>query len=140
MGTFSESLADLEQRLGGKISALVPWTQGPPLDLWKKLFPRAKNVVLCPPEPRPQLLQAACLAGALRAPGMILRKVPLYTWMAFWANVLMLVAIPPLTAALIMSLVIDHFGWLRVDTHPITLPRALGGALMVCGVVLIARF
>src|SRR5262249_2055923 len=24
--------------------------------------------VLCPPEPRPQLLQAACLAGALRTP------------------------------------------------------------------------
>src|SRR5439155_876342 len=68
VGTFPGNLADLEQRLGVKISALVPWTQGPPLDLWKKLFPRAKNVVVCPPEPRPQLLQAACLAGALRAP------------------------------------------------------------------------
>lgn len=44
------------------------------------------------------------------------------------------------TSALVMSLAIDHFGWLRVDPHPITLPRALGGVLMVCGVVLVARF
>jgi cytochrome c oxidase subunit 1 len=41
---------------------------------------------------------------ALRAPGMTLRRIPLYTWMASWANVLMLVAVPPLTAALIMVL------------------------------------
>lgn len=44
------------------------------------------------------------------------------------------------TAALIMSLVVDHFGWLRVDPHPITPLRALGGVLMVGGVVLIAAF
>ncbi|BBY20872.1 DMT family transporter [Mycobacterium stomatepiae] len=44
------------------------------------------------------------------------------------------------TSALIMSLVIDHFGWLRVDPHPITPSRALGGVLMVCGVVLVAKF
>src|SRR6266436_5897411 len=40
----------------------------------------------------------------LRCPGMTLRKVPLYTWMAFWANVQILFAIPPLTAALTMLL------------------------------------
>lgn len=40
----------------------------------------------------------------LRCPGMSLRKVPLYTWMATWANVQILFAIPPLTAALIMLL------------------------------------
>ncbi|ORB75229.1 DMT family transporter [Mycobacterium scrofulaceum] len=44
------------------------------------------------------------------------------------------------TSALIMSLVVDHFGWLRVDPHPITPLRALGGVLMVGGVVLIAAF
>jgi transporter family-2 protein len=44
------------------------------------------------------------------------------------------------TSALIMSLVLDHFGWLRLDPHPITAWRAVGGALMVCGVVLIAKF
>ena len=39
---------------------------------------------------------------ALRCPGMSLRKIPLYTWMAFWANVEILFAMPPLTAALVM--------------------------------------
>ena len=36
----------------------------------------------------------------LRCPGMTLRKIPLYTWMAFWSNVQILFALPPLTAAL----------------------------------------
>lgn len=40
----------------------------------------------------------------LRCPGMTLRKIPLYTWMTFWANAQILFAIPPLTAALIMLL------------------------------------
>jgi len=44
------------------------------------------------------------------------------------------------TSALIMSLVLDHFGWLRLDAHPITPGRALGGLLLVCGVVLVGRF
>jgi transporter family-2 protein len=44
------------------------------------------------------------------------------------------------TAALIMSLIVDHFGWLRVEPHPITAWRAVGGALLVCGVALIAKF
>ena len=39
---------------------------------------------------------------SLRCPGMTLRKIPLYTWMAFWANVQILFALPPLTAALVM--------------------------------------
>src|SRR6516165_4339389 len=38
----------------------------------------------------------------LRCPGMSLRKVPLYTWMAFWANVQIIFALPPLTASLVM--------------------------------------
>jgi cytochrome c oxidase subunit I len=41
---------------------------------------------------------------SLRCPGMSLRKIPLYTWMAFWANVQIVFAIPPLTAALVMLL------------------------------------
>ncbi|WP_421843688.1 DMT family transporter [Mycobacterium sp.] len=44
------------------------------------------------------------------------------------------------TAALLMSLAVDHFGWLRVDAHPITAWRALGGALLIGGVVLITKF
>ncbi|HTX93786.1 MAG TPA: DMT family transporter [Mycobacterium sp.] len=44
------------------------------------------------------------------------------------------------TSALIMSLLIDHFGWLRVASHPITPGRALGGVLLICGITLIAKF
>ncbi len=44
------------------------------------------------------------------------------------------------SAALLMSLIVDHFGWLRVDPHPITPGRAIGGVLLVCGVALIAKF
>ncbi len=44
------------------------------------------------------------------------------------------------TAALIMSLLIDHFGWLRMDHHPLNLWRGLGAVLMVGGVILISRF
>ncbi len=44
------------------------------------------------------------------------------------------------TAALITSLVVDHFGWFRMEQHPLTLWRALGGALLVGGVALIAKF
>jgi len=43
-------------------------------------------------------------------------------------------------AALIMSLAIDHFGWLRMDHHPLNTWRAIGGLLLVGGVALIARF
>src|SRR4051812_24446488 len=41
---------------------------------------------------------------ALRAPGMTLRKVPFYVWTWLWTAVLLLVAVPPLTAALVMVL------------------------------------
>src|SRR5262245_45765317 len=47
---------------------------------------------------------------ALRAPGMTLRKLPLYTWMAFWANVQIILAMPPFTAALVMLLFDRNFG------------------------------
>ncbi len=46
----------------------------------------------------------------MRCPGMTLRRVPLYTWMAFWANVQILFAMPPLTAALIMLLLDRNLG------------------------------
>jgi cytochrome c oxidase subunit I len=46
----------------------------------------------------------------LRCPGMTLRKLPLYTWMAFWTNVQILFALPPLTAALFMLLFDRNLG------------------------------
>jgi bacterial/archaeal transporter family-2 protein len=44
------------------------------------------------------------------------------------------------TAALIMSLVIDHFGLFRMAYHPLNIWRAVGGLLLVGGVILIAKF
>jgi bacterial/archaeal transporter family-2 protein len=44
------------------------------------------------------------------------------------------------TAALITSLVVDHFGCFRMQVHPISLWRVIGGLLMVVGVTLISRF
>jgi transporter family-2 protein len=44
------------------------------------------------------------------------------------------------TAALISSVVIDHFGWFRMDTHPANIWRILGVCLLISGVTLIAKF
>lgn len=44
------------------------------------------------------------------------------------------------TAALIASIAIDHFGWLNVEVHHANPMRLLGATLMVGGVVLIAKF
>jgi transporter family-2 protein len=44
------------------------------------------------------------------------------------------------TAALLMSLVIDHYGLLRVEQHPCSLLRVLGAILMMGGVTLISKF
>jgi bacterial/archaeal transporter family-2 protein len=44
------------------------------------------------------------------------------------------------SANLIMSVVIDQFGWLRIPTHPITPLRALGVAVLIAGVALITLF
>jgi cytochrome c oxidase subunit 1 len=46
----------------------------------------------------------------LRAPGMMLRLIPLYTWMASWAQVLILFAMPPFTVALFMLLFDRNLG------------------------------
>ncbi|HEY7427707.1 MAG TPA: C25 family cysteine peptidase [Gemmataceae bacterium] len=68
VGGSPDSPDDLEHRLGVKTSAPMAWTRGPPVALWRSLFKRADDVVVCPAHPRGALLQAACLAGALRAP------------------------------------------------------------------------
>src|SRR5579872_6386388 len=41
---------------------------------------------------------------AMRAPGMQLRKVPFFVWTILWTSVQILIAMPPLTAALFMIL------------------------------------
>src|SRR5262249_4280801 len=43
-------------------------------------------------------------------PGMALRKVPFFTWTMLWTSVQIVVAIPPLTAALVMVLLDRQLG------------------------------
>ena len=53
---------------------------------------------------------------AMRAPGMTLRKLPFYTWTWIWTSVLIIFAIPPLTASLFMVLIDRHLGAHFFDT------------------------
>ena len=67
LGHFEAGVADLERRLGTKARAKPCWENRQPVGLWKALFPRAECVVVCPARSRPLLLQAAVLAGSIRA-------------------------------------------------------------------------
>ena len=44
------------------------------------------------------------------------------------------------TGQLICSVILDHFGWLSFDVHPASWARIAGCALMVIGLILIAKF
>src|SRR5205807_7437697 len=72
VGAFPDGAGRLERDLGLNVPAVVDWRSGPPEALWKLLFPQAERVVVCPAQPRRLLLQAACLAGAARAPLYVL--------------------------------------------------------------------
>jgi transporter family-2 protein len=45
-----------------------------------------------------------------------------------------------ITANILMSLVIDHFGLFGIAQHSLNIWRILGGALMTSGIVLVALF
>ena len=44
------------------------------------------------------------------------------------------------TAGVLTSIVLDHFGWVGFAVHPASVWRILGGALMIAGVALVAAF
>ncbi len=73
VGPFPDGVRDLEERLGVKAAPRRAWSRGPPAELWKELFANGGRLVVCPAEPRGQLLHAACLAGAERAPLFVAR-------------------------------------------------------------------
>jgi hypothetical protein len=73
VGSFPDGITDLERRLNVTTAPAISWKRGPPTELWKVLFPQARKVVVCPAKPRRLLLQAACLAGVLRAPLYVLQ-------------------------------------------------------------------
>jgi hypothetical protein len=89
VGSFPDGVADLERRLGVTTESPLVWKRGQPAGLWKALFPQAERVVVCPAQPRSDLLQAACLAGALPAPLFVLRgeageAADLARWIGEW--------------------------------------------------------
>jgi transporter family-2 protein len=45
-----------------------------------------------------------------------------------------------ITANILMSLAVDHFGLFGMEVHAINLWRLLGGLLMVAGIILVANF
>ena len=69
----------------------------------------------------------------MRAPGMTLRKVPFFVWTMLWTVVQMLLAIPPLTAALVMVLFDRQLG-----AHFFDVPNG-GSAYLVAAPVLVLR-
>jgi transporter family-2 protein len=44
------------------------------------------------------------------------------------------------TAAIVTSIALDHFGWIGFKQHPASWPRMLGGGLMITGLWLVSRF
>jgi hypothetical protein len=76
VGSLDEESEDLEGWLGRKTEPILEWHEGPPTALWKALFHNPRRVVVCPAEPRPALLQAACLAGVIAAPLYVIRGGP----------------------------------------------------------------
>lgn len=44
------------------------------------------------------------------------------------------------TAGVITSILLDHFGWIGFERHPATLWRVVGGLLMIAGVALVTTF
>jgi transporter family-2 protein len=45
-----------------------------------------------------------------------------------------------ITANIVMSLAIDHYGLFHMQPHPMNEPRAIGAGLMTAGIILIASF
>ena len=82
-----------------------------------------------------------------------LASVPVWAWFgglmgAFYVAISTVVASQLGTASLLglalsgqlaMALVVDHFGWMGLPEHPITLTRLAGVALLGAGVWLITR-
>ncbi len=76
VGGFRDGLGGREESLNCNFAKSPTGTDGQPLDWWASVYTNPTAVVVCPAEPRGQLLQAACLAGALRAPLFICQGRP----------------------------------------------------------------
>jgi len=45
-----------------------------------------------------------------------------------------------ITANILMSLALDHFGWFGLEVHPMNIGRAIGGLCLIAGIFLISKF
>ena len=71
VGAFPQGISNLEERLHCKTVAAQAWQPGQSGGLWQALLSSPRKLVICPAEPRSLLLQAACLAGAMKAPLLV---------------------------------------------------------------------
>ncbi len=103
-------------------------------------------------------LLALCVVGLIMRIGTPqisrLADMPLWAWcgglLGTYMVTVALLAVPKLGAAnwvalviagqVILSLVMDHFGWAGLGAHPLTWLRMLGAALLAAGVFLVMRF
>ncbi|MGU3361865.1 DMT family transporter [Methylobacterium sp. M6A4_1b] len=101
------------------------------------------------------LLLIGLVLGRFALPSLgDIRAVPLWAWFGGVVGAFLILsqlfvaqqigAAPYLglliTAGVITSILLDHFGWIGFEQHPLTIWRALGGVLMVGGIALVALF
>ncbi|MCJ2032931.1 DMT family transporter [Methylobacterium sp. J-068] len=101
------------------------------------------------------LLVVGLILGRFALPNMgAIRSVPPWAWFGGAMGALLILsqlfvaqrigAAPYLglliTAGVITSIVLDHFGWVGFERHPVSLWRVLGGLLMAGGIALVAMF
>src|SRR5262245_41953635 len=72
VGNFPDGTMGLEKQLGVRLARPFRWPKETPGTFYSSLFPRAERVVVSAAGPRGLVLQAACLAGLLRAPLFVL--------------------------------------------------------------------
>jgi hypothetical protein len=73
VGSADESADELSERLHTKLSAPVAWADGKPDALWRRVYSNARTLVVVESESRRLVLHAACLAGELRAPLVVIQ-------------------------------------------------------------------
>lgn len=98
-------------------------------------------------------IAAPFMGVRLPAPGAV-SQVPWWAWIggalgAIYVFAMLLVADKmgaalfqglTITAAIVTSLAMDHYGWLGFEVHKASPGRLAGGALMIVGLALVAKF
>lgn len=101
------------------------------------------------------LVLAYCLVLRAQLPSTVtLWRIPLWAWFggalgAFYVAAV-IVTTPKLgvgamvgltvTGQMVMALVLDHFGLLGLDRHPVSAGRLAGMAMLIAGLLLLKRF